>query len=36
MGIFKKFIYAGKSFISRAEESIEETRGRAHAGTAYS
>lgn len=35
MGILKSLFTLGKSFISQAEESIEET-GRAHAGTAYS
>lgn len=36
MGILKSLFTLGKSFISQAEESIEETQWRAHAGTAYS
>ena len=36
MGILKSYFTLGKSFISQAEESIEEIPGRAHAGTAYS
>lgn len=35
MGILKSLFTLGKSFISQAEESIEENQ-YAHAGTAYS